>query len=71
MDEDSEAEKLSPLLNRTDSYRMNNLALNMDDVVEPIDDADTDLDENLAVPEKSKNYGRKIYFRECVWGCPS
>lgn len=56
MDEDSEAEKLSPLLNKTNSHRMDNLALNMEDVVEPIDDADTDQDEQLTAPEKSKIY---------------
>lgn len=57
MDEDSEAEKLSPLLQKNDIHRNNNLALNMDDVVDPIDDADTDLEEQITVPEKSKNYG--------------
>lgn len=56
MDEDSEAEKMSPLLYKNDSHRTNTLALNMEDV-EPIDDADTDIDEHLSVPEKSKNYG--------------
>ncbi|KAJ8927434.1 hypothetical protein NQ314_020104 [Rhamnusium bicolor] len=61
VDEDSEAEKLSPLLQRSDSTsRANNLALNMADVVDPIDDADTDQEEQACamVPEKSKNYSK-------------
>lgn len=58
MDEDSEAEKLSPLLNKSNSHRNKNLALNMEDVVEPIDDADTDQDEQLTAPEQSKMYSK-------------
>lgn len=48
---------MSPLLDKSDSHRNTNLALNIDDVVEPIDDADTDQDENMPIPEKSRNYG--------------
>lgn len=33
----------------------------MEDVVEPIDDADTDQDDQLTAPEKSKMYS-KINF---------
>lgn len=56
VDEDSEAEKLSPLLQKSEQ-RSNNLALNMADVLEPIDDTDTDHEEmvHMAVPDKSKS----------------
>nr|CAI5838142.1 unnamed protein product [Callosobruchus analis] len=47
-DEDSEAEKLSPLLQKNETTgRGTNLALNMVDVVDPIDDADTDQEEHM------------------------
>lgn len=58
LDEDSEAEKLSPLLQKSDnSGRTSGLALNMVDVIEPIDDTDTDHEEmaRISVPEKSKS----------------
>lgn len=58
LDEDSEAEKLSPLLQKSDSGgRASGLALNMVDVVEPIDDTDTDHEEmaHISVPDKSKS----------------
>ncbi|CAG9819224.1 unnamed protein product [Phaedon cochleariae] len=57
LDEDSESEKLSPLLQKNCSINRggNNLALDMEDVVDPIDDADTDPEEQI-LPEKSKNY---------------
>lgn len=61
VDEDSEAEKLSPLLNKSNSHRNNNLALNMEDVAEPIDDGDTYQDEQLTAPEKSKMYSKMIF----------
>lgn len=56
-DDDSEAERMSPLLQNSDTgCRNNHLALNMDDVVEPIDDTDTEHEEqiNTNVMEKSK-----------------
>nr|CAH7767734.1 unnamed protein product [Callosobruchus chinensis] len=57
-DEDSEAEKLSPLLQKNETAgRGTNLALNMVDVVDTIDDADTDQEEHIQVKEKSKPYG--------------
>lgn len=58
LDEDSEAEKLSPLLQQSDSGgRTSGLALNMVDVVEPIDDIDTDHEEmaHIPLPDKSKS----------------
>lgn len=61
LDEDSEAEKLSPLLQKTNSDgRTSGLALNMVDVVEPIDDTDTDHEEmsHISVPDKSKSCER-------------
>lgn len=63
LDEDSEAEKLSPLLQKTESSaRTSGLALNMVDVVEPIDDADTDHEEmaHIQVPDKSKS-GKRVF----------
>uniref|UniRef100_V5I9N4 Uncharacterized protein n=1 Tax=Anoplophora glabripennis TaxID=217634 RepID=V5I9N4_ANOGL len=61
MDEDSEAEKLSPLLQKTDLNRSNNLALHMADVTDSIDDTDTDHDEptNVHIPEKLKSYNER------------
>ncbi|XP_019877959.2 probable E3 ubiquitin-protein ligase MGRN1 [Aethina tumida] len=58
VDEDSEAEKLSPLLQKTKSaVRDNNLALNMADVVDAIDDADTDQEEPICTDSHEKtNY---------------
>lgn len=53
-DEDSDAEKLSPLLQNSD-LRNGSLALNMVDVVEPIDDTDTDHEEVTSRPEKAKS----------------
>lgn len=58
LDDDSEAEKLSPLLQKSESSgRASGLALNMVDVVEPIDDTDTDHEEmtHIVVPDKSKS----------------
>lgn len=58
LDEDSEAEKLSPLLQKSDSgVRASGLALNMVDVVEPIDDTDTDHEDmtHISIPDKSKS----------------
>ena len=59
-DEDSEAEKLSPLLQNSD-VRGGSLALNMVDVVEPIDDTDTDHEEVASRPasDKNKTYNSK------------
>lgn len=56
MDEDSEAEKLSPLL-QNDTNNVAGLALNMEDVVDAIDDTDTDHDDRVQsnVSEKCKN----------------
>jgi hypothetical protein len=54
-DEDSEAEKLSPLLQNNENVRSGNLALNMADVVEPIDDTDTDHEEISSRPTSDKN----------------
>lgn len=57
LDEDSEAEKLSPLLQKTNTVgRTSGLALNMVDVVEPIDDTDTDHEDmtHISIPDKSK-----------------
>ncbi|CAH1115328.1 unnamed protein product [Psylliodes chrysocephalus] len=61
MDEDSENEKLSPLLQKIDrlNSKVNNLALNMEDVVDPIDDQYTDQEEQQDIPEKNKNYGER------------
>nr|XP_023024337.1 probable E3 ubiquitin-protein ligase MGRN1 [Leptinotarsa decemlineata] len=60
-DEDSESEKLSPLLqkNRSINRDGNDLALDMDDVVDAIDDGDTDLEEQHPTAEKSKTYGER------------
>lgn len=62
MDEDSENEKLSPLLQKIDrlNSKVNNLALNMEDVVDPIDDQYTDQEEQQDIPEKNKNYGKFV-----------
>lgn len=60
-DEDSEAEKLSPLLQNSDNTARNNhLALNMVDVVDSIDDADTDQEEptHTTPVEKNKKSGK-------------
>lgn len=56
IDDDSEAEKLSPLLQNENS-KIASLALNMEDVVDAIDDTDTDHDERPQshLTEKSKN----------------
>lgn len=65
LDEDSEAEKLSPLLQNTENTnRMNNLALNMADVLESIDDADTDHEETtqLSIPD---NRSKSCKFYHC------
>ncbi|KAI4460691.1 mahogunin [Holotrichia oblita] len=60
-DEDSEAEKLSPLLQNVELLtRTNGLALNMADVVEPIDDTDTEHEDTL----KSAQHEKKTYNRE-------
>lgn len=61
LDEDSEAEKLSPLLQKSNNNTGRGLALNMVDVVEPIDDTDTDHEEMAQIPasEKSKS-GRNV-----------
>ncbi|GJQ85228.1 hypothetical protein Trydic_g13068 [Trypoxylus dichotomus] len=60
-DDDSEAEKLSPLLQNVEILtRTSGLALNMADVVEPIDDTDTDHEETL----KSVQHEKKGYNRE-------
>ncbi|XP_060528023.1 probable E3 ubiquitin-protein ligase MGRN1 [Cylas formicarius] len=58
LDDDSEAEKLSPLLQKND--RSNNLALRMADVVDHIDhDPENDLEETACAPsEKSGKYER-------------
>lgn len=64
MDEDSEAEKLSPLLDKSDTNKTNNLALNMEDVVESIDDADTDQDDHISAPEKLKYYGMPSHYTQ-------
>ncbi|KAG5865808.1 hypothetical protein JTB14_029188 [Gonioctena quinquepunctata] len=58
LDEDSESEKLSPLLQKNNNLNRegNNLALDMDGVVDAIDDGDTDLEEPNLTKEKSKNY---------------
>lgn len=62
-DEDSEAEKLSPLLQNVEVLtRTNGLALNMADVVEPIDDADTDHEES----SKSAQHEKKCYSRSIL-----
>lgn len=70
LDEDSEAEKLSPLLQNTENTnRVNNLALNMADVLESIDDADTDHEETtqLSIPD-SRSKSCKLYccFSWCL-----
>lgn len=56
MDDDSEAEKLSPLL-QNDVTNVTGLALHMEDVVDAIDDTDTDHDERTQShsSEKLKN----------------
>ncbi|KAF5271935.1 hypothetical protein FQA39_LY07952 [Lamprigera yunnana] len=55
-DDDSEAERMSPLLqNAGPTSRNNHLALNMDDVVEPIDDTDTEHEEQVQPNAKDKN----------------
>lgn len=60
-DEDSEAEKLSPLLQKNEIRNNGNLALNMEDVVEPIDDTDTEHEEGSKQlsSEKLKTYSSK------------
>ncbi|XP_072378518.1 E3 ubiquitin-protein ligase MGRN1 [Diabrotica undecimpunctata] len=62
VDEDSETEKLSPLLQKIDRSNKNNgnnLALNMEDVVDAIDDADTDQEEARNTTDKTKTYGER------------
>ncbi|KAF5307905.1 hypothetical protein FQR65_LT06472 [Abscondita terminalis] len=55
VDDDSEAERMSPLLqNSCVVSRNNHLALNMDDVVEPIDDTDTEHEEQVQSNLKDK-----------------
>lgn len=67
LDEDSEAEKLSPLLQKSDNSGRgtSGLALNMVDVVEAIDDNDTDHEEmaHISVPDKSKSCKRNIEMK--------
>ncbi|KAJ8934681.1 hypothetical protein NQ318_015150 [Aromia moschata] len=63
-DEDSEAEKLSPLLQKSNMLgkgKTISRPLNMADVVDPIDDADTDQEEppSTPAPERSKNYSER------------
>ncbi|KAJ8913857.1 hypothetical protein NQ315_003766 [Exocentrus adspersus] len=55
MDEDSEAEKLSPLLQKTDGGTSKNVALHIAAVTDSIDDIDTDHEE-VGIPEKIKIY---------------
>ncbi|KAL1514051.1 hypothetical protein ABEB36_003374 [Hypothenemus hampei] len=58
-DEDSDAEKLSPLLQKNRSVsRLNNLALHMDDITDHIDDHEDDLDSNI-VNDKRKDRNAK------------
>lgn len=60
-DEDSDAEKLSPLLQKNIEVSNNNgvLPIKMVDVVEPIDDTDTD--ENSKLDKSGKNYSRFLF----------
>lgn len=64
LDEDSEAEKLSPLLQKSDSSgrAASGLALNMVDVVEPIDDTDTDHEEMVHIPAPDKSKSCNVDF---------
>lgn len=62
VDEDSEAEKLSPLLQKEKPNvgRSSTLALHMDDVLDHIDDHEDDIDNNeskLTVRDKNGKYG--------------
>ncbi|XP_056633751.1 E3 ubiquitin-protein ligase MGRN1 isoform X1 [Diorhabda sublineata] len=60
LDEDSETEKLSPLLQKIDRCNKNgNSPLNMKDVVDPIDDNYIDQEEHHNNTEKIKNYGER------------
>ncbi|KAJ8963540.1 hypothetical protein NQ317_019037 [Molorchus minor] len=62
VDEDSETERMSPLLQKIVSpNNVNSLALNMADVVDPIDDGDTDQEDqpSTSARDRSKNYSER------------
>lgn len=65
VDEDSEAEKMSPLLQKEKPNvgRSATLALHMDDVLDHIDDHEDDIDNNeskLTVRDKNGKYGKRF-----------